>query len=157
MRPLEKGLGFSPIPSSINEVDLRREISDFSRKRRCKWFFRNERQENVSETSEFKSEFTWNPPKKAPALELSLSVTEEDILSILLGKTINYNLSKEDYLTMRSQQNDRGLVIKPAGKGSALIVWDRTDYLNEAERQLNDENTYEEIRIAEKDRAGGKK
>ena len=84
-------------------------------------------------------------------------MTEEDILSILLGKAINYNLSKEDYLTMRSQQNDRGLVIKPAGKGSAVVVWERTDYLNEAERQLNDENTYEEIRIAEKDRAGGKK
>ena len=39
---------------------------------------------------------------------------------------------------MRSQQNDRGLVIKPAGKGSAVVVWDRTDSLNEAERQLND-------------------
>ena len=47
----EKGLGFSPTPSSINEVDLRKDISDFNRKMRCKWIFRNERQENVSETS----------------------------------------------------------------------------------------------------------
>ena len=49
IKVLEKGLGFSPTPSSINEVDLRRDISDFSRKMRCKWFFRNERQENISE------------------------------------------------------------------------------------------------------------
>ena len=55
IKVLEKGLGFSPTPSSINEVDLRSGNSDFSRKMGCKWFFRNKRQENVSATSEFKS------------------------------------------------------------------------------------------------------
>ena len=49
IKVLEQGLGFSPTPSSINEIDLPKYISDFSRKLRCKWFFRNERQENVSE------------------------------------------------------------------------------------------------------------
>ena len=58
IKVLEKGLGFSPTPSSINEVDLHRDISDFSGKMRCKWFFRNERQDNVSETSKFKSKST---------------------------------------------------------------------------------------------------
>ena len=110
-----------------------------------------QRQENVSEISEFKSKSTWNPPKGAPALELFLSQTEKDILSILPGKVTNYNLSKEEYLTMRSLQNDRSVVIKPADKGSAELVCDRTDYLKEAERQLSDEKTYEEIRITEKD------
>ena len=52
---------------------------------------------------------------------------------------------------MRSLQNDRSVVIKLAGKGSAVVVWDRTDYLKEAERQLSDAKTYEEIRIIEKD------
>ena len=117
---------------------------------RCKWFFRNEKQENVSETSEFKSKSTWNPPKGAPALELFLSQTE-DILSILPGKVTNYNLSKEEYLTMRSLQNDRSVVIKPVDKGSTVVVWDRTDYFKEAERQVSDEKTYEKIRITEKD------
>ena len=68
IKVLKKGLGFSPTPS-INEVDLRRDMSNFSRKIRCKWFFRNERQENVSETSESKIKSTWNPPEGAPALK----------------------------------------------------------------------------------------
>ena len=51
---------------------------------------------------------------------------------------------------MRRLQNDRSVVIKPADKGSAVVVWDRNDYLKEAERQLSDEKTYEEIRITEK-------
>ena len=41
MKVLKKGLGFSLTPFSINIVDLRRDISDFSRKMRCKLFFRN--------------------------------------------------------------------------------------------------------------------
>ena len=41
---LEKGLGFSPTPSFINEADLRRDFNEFSRKMRCKWYFRNEAQ-----------------------------------------------------------------------------------------------------------------
>ena len=40
---------------------------------------------------------------------------------------------------MCSLQNDRSVVIKPADMGSPVVVWDRTDYLNEAERQLSDE------------------
>ena len=90
---------------------------------RCKWFFRNERQENVSEISEFKNKSTWNPPKGAPALELFLSQTEKDILSTLPGKPTNYNLSKEKYLTKHSPPNDRSVVTKPSDKGSALLLF----------------------------------
>ena len=52
---------------------------------------------------------------------------------------------------MCSLQNDRSVVIKTAETGSAVVVWDRNDYLNEAERQLSNEKTYEEIRMTEKD------
>ena len=84
-------------------------------------------------------------------LHLFLGLTENDILSILPGKTTNHNMSKKEYLTMRSMQNDRSVAIKPASKEFAVVVWDRIDYLKEAERQLSDEKTNEEIRITEKD------
>ena len=69
---------------------------------------------------------------------LSLRVSP---LGILPGKATNYNLSKEEYLTMCSLQNDRSVVIKPTDKGYAVVVWDRSDYLKEA--SLNTSlNTY---------------
>ena len=40
---------------------------------------------------------------------------------------------------MRSLQSDRSVAIKPAEKGSAVVAWDRNDYLKEKERQLIDE------------------
>lgn len=55
---LEKGFGFSLMPSSINEEDLPRDIYNFSRQMSCKRFFRNESQKNAGETSEFQSKST---------------------------------------------------------------------------------------------------
>ena len=37
------------------------------------------------------------------------------------------------------------MVIKEADKGSAVVFWDREDYVMEADRQLNDKQVYEEI------------
>ena len=67
IKVLEKGLGFSPTPS-MNEVDLRRDISHFSRKITCEYFFRNQRQENVSETSKFKSRFYLESSKRSACI-----------------------------------------------------------------------------------------
>ena len=39
----------------------------------------------------------------------------------------------------------KNIVIKGTDKGSAVVVWDREDYINEAEKQLGDRNVYEEV------------
>ena len=36
-------------------------------------------------------------------------------------------------------------MVKSADKGSAAVVWDREDYIKEAEKQLGDEQVYEEV------------
>ena len=36
-------------------------------------------------------------------------------------------------------------MIKGADKGSAVVVWDRDDYLKEASKQLEDKDIYEEV------------
>ena len=50
-----------------------------------------------------------------------------------------------------SLQNDRSVTIKPADKGSAVVVWYIQDYLKEAERQLSDSSNYKEVIVTEKD------
>ena len=40
---------------------------------------------------------------------------------------------------------DKNIVIKSADKGSAVVVWDRDDYIKEAEKQLGDKEIYEEV------------
>ena len=44
---------------------------------------------------------------------------------------------------MRGLAEDHNIIIKPANKGSCVVVWDRRDYIAGADRQLNDNETYE--------------
>ena len=67
---LEKGLGYAPTPTKINESDFKRDFNEFSRKMRCKWYFRNEPTENFLEKPAINVKSNWNPPKGYPALEI---------------------------------------------------------------------------------------
>ena len=90
-------------------------------------------------------------PKRFTSFGIISSKVKEDIFSVLPGHHKKFNLSKKEYLTMRSLQNDGSVIIKPADKGSAVVVWDRQDYLKEAERQLSDSSIYKEVKGTEKD------
>ena len=51
---------------------------------------------------------------------------------------------------MTSLADDRSIVIKKADKGSCIVVWDRNDYLTEAEKQLEDPNVYRKLDFKDK-------
>ena len=52
---------------------------------------------------------------------------------------------------MRGLAEDRSIVIKPADKGSCVVVWDKLDYLAEAENHLNDSSTYQDAKFGDDD------
>ena len=51
---------------------------------------------------------------------------------------------------MRSFADDRAIVIRKADKGSCIVVWDRNDYLREAEKQLKGQNMYRKVDLKDK-------
>ena len=69
---------------------------------------------------------------------------EEEILAIVTK--IHYsNLSREEKQALKSLKDDTSIVIKEADKGSAAVVWDREDYIQEASKQLGDDSTHESV------------
>ena len=48
---------------------------------------------------------------------------------------------------MQSLREDRFIIIKPADKGSCVVVWDREDYLLEGYKQLSDTSTYTYVEV----------
>ena len=50
-------------------------------------------------------------------------------------------------LSLKQLKCDRNIVIKEADEGSAVVVWDREDYISEAYRQLDDRQVYEEVDV----------
>ena len=42
-------------------------------------------------------------------------------------------------------EHDKSIVNKSADQGLSVVVWDREDYIKQAEKQLGDEQVYEEV------------
>ena len=60
------------------------------------------------------------------------------------------NLTREERSALERLRNDTSIVIKEADKGSAVVVWDRDDYIKEANSQLTDAEVYEETSLDSK-------
>ena len=54
-------------------------------------------------------------------------------------------LSKEEWEAVRTFSDDLNMVIKKADKESCVVVWDRNDYITEAESQLKNEQVYKKV------------
>ena len=81
---------------------------------------------------------------KQSAIEVDLSRLEEEISS--LDYKVGYcNLRNGERDSIYSLKNDNSIIIKEADKGSAVVAWDRDDYLKESKNQLNDKNVYQEL------------
>ena len=52
------------------------------------------------------------------------------------------NISKDELQAVHNLKTDNDLIVKPADKGGAIVIWPRDAYLAEAYRQLNDSNHY---------------
>ena len=140
---LSKGLNFCPTPTCLNKGEIKDDLENFSRRMRLKYHFKD--QPTVENTSQFKPKSRFNPKNENQVLETYLKCVENSIMDVSdKGKSFS-NLSKEEWEALSDLQNDKSIVIKPADKGSAVVVWDRADYIKEAAGQLFDKEVYTEI------------
>ena len=58
------------------------------------------------------------------------------------------NLSPDETIALRQLKRRDDIIIKPADKGGAVVVWSRDAYIAEALRQLNDTNHYTPLTIS---------
>ena len=147
---LEKGLDFAPIQRKINVPELKKDFEEFCHRMRIKWHFRNEPTSDFSNIPAFAPKSAWKPPKGHPNLEVFLSQVESDLFKAI-ERPIGYsNLSKEEWDAIRPLADDRNIVIKRADKGSCVVIWDRNDYVKEAEIQLSNQNVYKSVEFKDK-------
>ena len=76
------------------------------------WYFQNEIPENFSEVPAFFPKSSWNPPQGHSNLEMYLSQVETELFSVA-DEPIRYsNLSKKEWIAMRSLVDNRSIVVK---------------------------------------------
>ena len=134
----------------INEPELRSDFGEFWRRMWIKWHFCNEPTLDFSEKTAFHTKSSWNSPKGDPHLKVFLSRVEEELFTVIERRVKHSNLSQEGWKAIRSLADDRNIVIKKAQKDSCVIIWDRNDYITEAEKQLSEKILYKEVCFNEK-------
>lgn len=55
------------------------------------------------------------------------------------------NLSEEEMVALKELTNNKSIILKPADKGSSVVIMDKNQYIWEANRQLNDTKYYKKL------------
>ena len=159
---LSRGLNFCPNPPKINVRELDEDLDQFARRLRIKEYFHSKKEtsedlstdesdiKEVIDIPRFVKKSNWiSKPSKNTRLESVIDLIKSDIkhnVDVHVPKTDNLTQSEITALSDIQERDD--IIIKPADKGSAVVVMDKTTYilyLQEAERQLSDCRFYEKL------------
>ena len=104
---------------------------------------------NTSNSNEddtpFHNKSTWNPPNdRERALDTFLDAVKLDITTCTPNK-IRDNLTVTERQAISQLKQRQDIIIKPADKGSGTVVMDKTWYIDECNRQLNDSKFYKRL------------
>lgn len=137
---LAKGLSFVPAPKASDSYDIQKDLNRFTRSMRLREFFADKPKTERSVFELINPKYsTWTPPSTCPALQYF----EECAQRVLPQNVRNRpNLTEEEKAALQRLRRRRDIVIKPADKGGAVVVWRRDLYIQEALRQLNNPQHY---------------
>ncbi|CAJ0934922.1 unnamed protein product [Ranitomeya imitator] len=93
---------------------------------------------------------TYQPPKGSHPLETFIQFVDKSFQKLRNDTDrgrIHYpsNLSVTERQALTSLKQEKDIIIKPADKGGAIVVMDKTLYKNEVYRQLSDTTTYKKL------------
>ena len=141
-----KGLGFVPVRKQ-QITHLLSELKEWERLVRLKEYWSNSPQAQTTDDTltdrDLKYKKThWTPDKgREPWLDLYV---EEVIRSVMDGlrKNVGSNLSKGEEDAILELLKDEEIIIRPADKGSGIVVMNTSDYFDGLRKEVNDPSTY---------------
>ena len=149
---LSKGLGFCPTAGAPDIGNMIQDLDTFKRITRLNLFFQGSNEDSeVRDTQSgvpfehksLKPKSTFNPVGPFQ-LETMFYSIEQDLHRLKYRQSRKKNLNKVEYQSIKSLKNNPDIIIKPADKGSAIVLLNKDNYIAEGERQLQDEQFYEE-------------
>ncbi|CAH2250348.1 Hypothetical predicted protein, partial [Pelobates cultripes] len=96
-----------------------------------------------------KPKSTFTPHNVNASIDLFTNLVKKDVYKLRKKhqgthscQRQNVNFTKQDWLNINNLKRDTSIIIKPADKGGALVIMDRTYYIKEIETQLTDNTNY---------------
>ena len=90
----------------------------------------------------------WTPSQNHHSIETFIDLVQHDIndAKILNSKRPKDNLTKGEQISLEELSKRDDIIITNADKGAAIVIMDIDKYISQAQRQLNDENSYKKLR-----------
>lgn len=142
---LSKGLSF--IPTSARFPDIRKSLAghlqQYHRRLKLATHFKSSSSRTVSP---FHLGSTWEPRDHSLPTELVQLIRKDrkDLADLKILPEIP-NLTLQEQGILEELRQLKTIVIKPADKGSAIVIMDRKDYVQEARRQLENQTYYQPL------------
>ena len=152
---LSKGLGFCPTPGAPDIGNIIQYLDAFKRKTRLQLFFSGSNQDHIEKSIQsggpfkhksFKLKSSFNPVGPFELESMCYSI-EQDLHRQKYREPRNKNLTKEECKAIKFLKNNENIIIKPADKGSAIVILDKQSYINEGQRQLHNTQFCEETEL----------
>lgn len=143
---LERGLSFVPTLNLERgqKNQLKVDIHSYHRRLSLATYFKDTDRSTITP---FTSPSDWMPPSHKLPLEFHLLVQQDWEVFKKYYKSYpeKQNLKKEEMEAIKQLQKAKHIEIKPADKGSAVVILDREQYIEEVTRQLNDQVYYKKL------------
>ena len=150
---LGKGLGFVPTNRKPEKFQCLEDLSKFYRKIRLHAFFNNldqtvdDRFQAGHSDDDFcrfqKSQSSFTPREgQFEAVDRFIGKCRQDISMTEFSVPKRSNITDDEEKALKTLRQRKDIIIKPADKGGAVVVWRRDLYEQEAENQLSNEQFY---------------
>ena len=132
---LQKKLNFCPTPEPDHISKHLTDLLIFERRCRLRLHFLLLNNDEEKE-DEYRVSSAWTPVSGcSTGLDAFLNNVTSQVLDVAAQKT-RHNLSRDEHLALVELKNNNSIEIKPADKGGALVIMNRSDYKAECMRQL---------------------
>lgn len=143
---LNKGLTFVPTIGLYKDqkAQLQLDIQNYHRRLKLAAYFGDS---SGQEQMPFMPTTIWTPPPDKLPEEINRLVVRDkkDFKTHFKFHTEKLNLTTEEVKALRELQRDKDIVIKPADKGSTVVIQGRDQYILEANRQLSNPTYYKKL------------
>ena len=158
MKILSKGLKFCPTPCSPDPGEQREDLDNLHRRVRQLAYYESEMDNeeapiydpdpdklyslNTFKHRKFKLRSTGRGPPAPNTVESMIKCNETDFVKRHTFNPHHKNVSPKELEAITQLQGNKQIIIKPADKGGAIVILNRTDYLREGYKQLSNTEFY---------------
>lgn len=143
---LSKGLNFCPATGGFNEFQLFKDLDNFARNMRLREFF-HDRPAAEEARRPLPSDKHWTPPtQRDNCLDMYIKAVQRDVRAAYQKQmSFRRNMTNQEKKALEELASCPEIVIKPADKGGAIVILNKTDYVKEAHRQLSEPTFYKAL------------